>query len=409
MGGSAGRMKNIWEVREFTFKDLKTISQKLLSGEMDNVTEKLDGQNLMATWKNNDIRLSRNKTNLKNFGKNSLSIKELENKYDNRGYLQTGFVNAGKDLRNALNNTRLNLNDVFKEGEYWLNFEIIYTETENVIPYNNNVLSIHNLHKIDADGNTIEIMPDDVVDRIFKDPRERKFVPPEHTDVFKVIKTNTVNINPPNNYKELIKSFNSSISDIYYSNNLSENNTIQDYVEYLTRQYNKSSLYFIDDELTEAFVDRWAKGIKAPPINKLLKNSPDNIRSILRKYDNNSKTIVKKFEKNVESIFLKLSIYVLNNLDNLCAKNPVETKEAIQQKINTSLNKIKIDSDNNDIDVKSTHKILNTEYNRLMEAGGIKNVAPTEGIVFKYNDQLLKLTGSFSPINQIVGFYRYER
>ena len=39
--------------------------------------------------------------------------------------------------------------------------------------------------------------------------------------------------------------------------------------------------------------------------------------------------------------------------------------------------------------------------------GGFNAIMPTEGIVFKYNEKLFKLTGAFAPINQLLGYMRF--
>jgi len=54
-GGAYGHMAHPFDDKDLTFKDLKNIIERGLGGELhreDNVTEKLDGQNLMISWKN---------------------------------------------------------------------------------------------------------------------------------------------------------------------------------------------------------------------------------------------------------------------------------------------------------------------------------------------------------------------
>jgi hypothetical protein len=53
-GGAYGHMAHPFDDKDLTFKDLKNIIEMGLGGELnreDNVTEKLDGQNLMISWK----------------------------------------------------------------------------------------------------------------------------------------------------------------------------------------------------------------------------------------------------------------------------------------------------------------------------------------------------------------------
>ena len=41
--------------------------------------------------------------------------------------------------------------------------------------------------------------------------------------------------------------------------------------------------------------------------------------------------------------------------------------------------------------------------------GGIEAVVPTEGLVFKYNGNTYKFTGTFAPVNQITGLLKFSR
>ena len=53
-GGAYGHMAHPFDDKDLTFKDLKTIIEMGLGGQLnreDNVTEKLDGQNLMISWR----------------------------------------------------------------------------------------------------------------------------------------------------------------------------------------------------------------------------------------------------------------------------------------------------------------------------------------------------------------------
>ena len=52
-------------------------------------------------------------------------------------------------------------------------------------------------------------------------------------------------------------------------------------------------------------------------------------------------------------------------------------------------------------------KFLKRELARLQDIGGFNAILPTEGIVFKYNEKLFKLTGAFAPINQLLGYMRF--
>ena len=51
MGGAAGHMSHPFDDKDLTFKDLKKMIEQSLGGDLKETTEKLDGQNLMISYK----------------------------------------------------------------------------------------------------------------------------------------------------------------------------------------------------------------------------------------------------------------------------------------------------------------------------------------------------------------------
>ena len=52
---------------------------------------------------------------------------------------------------------------------------------------------------------------------------------------------------------------------------------------------------------------------------------------------------------------------------------------------------------------------VEAELERLNRIGGVESIIPTEGLVFKYNGKIYKLTGTFAAINQLMGIIKYGR
>ena len=76
-GGAYGHMAPPFDDKDLTFGDLKKIIELGLSGQLnreDNVSEKLDGQNLMISWRDGKLITARNKGHLKNRGETALDI-----------------------------------------------------------------------------------------------------------------------------------------------------------------------------------------------------------------------------------------------------------------------------------------------------------------------------------------------
>jgi len=50
---------------------------------------------------------------------------------------------------------------------------------------------------------------------------------------------------------------------------------------------------------------------------------------------------------------------------------------------------------------------LKIQLEKFEAIGGSSAIVPSEGLVFKYKGNLYKFTGSFAPINQILGSLRF--
>ena len=67
MGGVFGHMSHIYDNPSMTFGQIKDIMTKASAGQLENVTEKTDGQNLFITW-NNGLKAARNTGDIKKGG-----------------------------------------------------------------------------------------------------------------------------------------------------------------------------------------------------------------------------------------------------------------------------------------------------------------------------------------------------
>ena len=52
-------------------------------------------------------------------------------------------------------------------------------------------------------------------------------------------------------------------------------------------------------------------------------------------------------------------------------------------------------------------KKLEGQLKKLEAIGGFGSIVSSEGITFTYGDKLYKYTGTFAPINQILGLLKY--
>lgn len=85
-----------------------------------------------------------------------MSSNELKEKFKDRGGLTQAFSFAADDLFAAISklSDKEKVN-IFKNGKKWMNFEILYIGSENIIHYGENSLVMHGTKEYDTEGNVI--------------------------------------------------------------------------------------------------------------------------------------------------------------------------------------------------------------------------------------------------------------
>jgi hypothetical protein len=96
-----------------------------------------------------------------------------------------------------------------------------------------------------------------------------------------------------------------------------------------------------------------------------------------------------------------LVLVVLKNASNFVAANPSAEMQRLHNQIRTEASKIKTNGGTDQI------AKVEAELDRLSRIGGVESIIPSEGLVFRYNGKIYKLTGTFAAINQLMGIIKY--
>ena len=162
----------------------------------------------------------------------------------------------------------------------------------------------------------------------------------------------------------------------------------------------------LSDDVKNGLLLRWAYNDKKTlGIKDIKKMVDDNQMKAIKDYDS-PKNIRAKQKENMrpfEDLFLELGSDVLKNVANFVAANPKKEMQRLHAQIRSEASKIKKNGDLSQIER------VERELARLERIGGVESIMPTEGLVFKLNGKLFKLTGTFAAINQLMGIIKYGR
>jgi hypothetical protein len=407
-GGAYGHMSHPFDDNNLTFGDLKKIIKLGLSGKLnreDDVTEKTDGQNLMITYRDGKVLAARNKGQIKNRGQNALDINAVAKKFSGRGDIRDAFVFAMKDLSRAISSLSDKQKDkVFKNGEIFMNLEVIYPASSNVIDYDKQILQFHNSIKYDKNGNAVgEVkgsgrMLQGMIKQVNQDIGKH----------FKIIKPKVLALPKKIDFGKKVDIYYKRVNKLQSQFGLKDTDTLglyhQSYWEEYIYNAGRQFGYNVPKTILKKLTKRWAffdKSYKIPNIRKDLKKQPKFLEWVMNTDKLDHTNIVRKNMLPFEKIFFSVGADILLNLSNFIAANPSKAVEKIRKDIVKASNQVRAGGD-----VKKMKK-LKQQLEKLNSIGGLKKIVPVEGIVFKYKGKTYKFTGAFAPVNQILGLVSF--
>ena len=403
-GGAYGHMAHPFDDNELTFGDLKKIITDGLGGNLsreDNVTEKLDGQNIMISFKDGKLIAARNKGHIKNGGKTALDKKGIASKFKGRGDIKNAFVFAMKDLEKAIKSLSDKQKEkIFNNGYNFMNLEVMWPKSENVVNYDKAELVFHGALIYDDKGNVKgevkgsgRVLAGMIKQRNQNIQKKYKIGKPVFLDVPK-----------HQDFGTMKSKFIGELNKLRNQYGLKDNDTLglyhqsywEEYIYNAAQQFN----YDITDDILENLTKRWAffdKSYKIPTIRKELKDESEFLEWVLKTDKENHKKMVKENMKPFETLFFEVGAEILKNVKGFMAANPNKSVQNIRKKLNTSIENVIASGD------KKKLNTLKLQLDKLNKIGGVDAIVPSEGIVFKYKGKTYKFTGAFAPINQITG------
>jgi hypothetical protein len=403
-GGAAGHLAHPYEDGSLTFADIKEMVKRGLVGGLDAegpVTEKLDGQNITFTVRDGRVVFARNKGQIKNRGQDALDVSGVRSMFagHENPNVERAFTQSAEDLETAINALPPEQRDeMFKNGSKFMNVEVIFPDTKNVIPYDKPVLVFHGTIEYDDAG---EEIGRDVEDGKLLDKRLQA-VNAQKQKTFGIAGPQAITFNDADTIrsKEKLQKYGADIARMQTEFGLDEKSTIDDYKKaWWSREIDNMGIDWTPEE-REKLIIRWATGEKK--FNAKHIEDPEKKKFFKEFEDKQLKGMQKRAGRPLERLFLKLGADSLLRITNTLSANNPKIAIELKQEVADIIRQVKETGDENQL------AVLQREMERLEDIG-IDNIVPTEGVVFIYNGKPYKFTGAFAPINQILGILKFKR
>lgn len=392
-GGAAGHMLHPSDYDDLTLSDIIELIQNLFSGKIENITEKIDGTNIQATMNSSgEVVFVRNKGDLNSL-KGGMSIDDMAIKWADKPNVANTFVTAGNIIKQVFEKIGKEFFNPDPATKILVNCECVTAGVTNIIPYPSDQVDFHDLWIYKYNGS--EWVKDSVTKQGLNVLNDAcKFIDKAQITPNIIISMTDKNESLSNKYVKEIKKI------------MKNSNTIE---EFKRNQFNKyisiNYPWLLDDETgVDLLFNRWIKGNKGSAFNirnikKIYSNNIDDI-SILDK--TKYKDIIDYCYGPLDNFFAKLGNEIINMCKEIINSN---SKDKVILQLKQELNKVISDVNNsNDLDLKYR---LERQLNRLEKLGN--QINPVEGIVFNYKGKIMKLTGSFAALNQILGSIKYGK
>ena len=388
-GGAGGHMAHPIDYTDFTGEQLIELVDNLFSGKIETMKEKLDGMNINASMnEKGEVVFIRNNSE-RNLPEGGMSIKDMETKWEGKDHQLKVYIQSGKIIEQIFSKLPVKYFNPKPGVRKIINCECIIEGKTNIMPYAKDRVAFHGYKlyeltdKLDKNGNKSWVEIDDIegdVDLLYKAAEGIDAAKPRPNLVIKSIEDG----------KKFSRYFSKAIYRLFDNENLKITDTIEDWK--FTR-FEKIKPEWLDKNVKEIF-NRWFNKDKSFKANELKKIYPEHYSEV--KDDKFGKPFIDKVMEPLDNLFLAIGNELIDLLDGFTNKD--------------SHNKV-IATLRNDMDetIKLVKQSGSTEaqdkvernLNRLKALNDKYNSA--EGVVFTYKGRLMKLTGSFAAINQILG------
>lgn len=382
-GGQAGHMAHPFDYTDFTANDLIDLVDSLFKGKIENLKEKLDGMNIMATMNNNgETVFIRNNSNL-NSEKGGMSIEDMIEKWAEKEHQKKVFTQAGEIITKIFNKLGKDFFNPDSTHRKVINCECIIAGKTNIMPYAADRVAFHGykIYKL-VDGKYKEV--EDIeghVDDIYKAAEGIDAAKPRPNLIIKSVEEGI----------KFAANFTKAISKLWEDEGLKNDASIE---EWKKIRYKKFAPDWCKDD--NDIFNRICNGDKSVNAIKLKKRYPDHKDDIASLDKDLRVVIVGKIMEPMDNLFLSIGNELIDLLDGFVNSG---AKDKIIKSLKADLESTVAEVEKSD-SVKAKDK-LEKSLQRLQALGNKYNAA--EGVVIMYKGRRLKMTGSFAPMNQALG------
>ena len=415
-GGFGGHMSHLYENPELTFKQIKDVFEKASAGELEG-TEKTDGQNLYVSFsiKDGQAKAVRNKGQIKAGGLNADQLADQYKDHPNPN-VKNAFVDTFKTFEIVVKNIPDEMKEKFfgSDANIFYNAEVMDPRSSNVIYYDIPTLLIHRaghsqidketgkISSVDSEqfesfaqalGDALAAAQEKVVDRKFN------------------VQLNALKKLEAMADDQVAKEFSDRLEKEINQYGISDNQTIAEYLASKLRAGRLADLDIPEPSMT-LLVKRLIQELQEDEKGAYKKIHYNLIKKGLDKESAKKVAELVKAESKIfseeispiEKIVHDFAIEALKTLESAFIIDNKKETERLKKEVQKAIDIIQASEDT---DREIRIDVLEQQLEKLKDVDRIYTAA--EGFVFDLDGHTYKFTGTYAPVNQILGLFKYGR
>jgi len=398
-GGAVGHLMHLYDNRDLTFNEIKSILSDAASGKLTKASEKLDGLNLVFSFdvSTGSLKVARAGGDIKRGGMDAAS---LANKFVGRGNLEEAFDSAFKVLQGAITSLpeKAKLTVFGPNTNRWYSVEIIYTLNPNVINYDSNSVIFHGWPVFKVEDGNVEMSEDDVggvdiltgyIDKMQKavDVRGWKIQGPAIVRMKKL------------SDGSILSTAIAQIDEAVSAAGVKSSATLGDYLR--AKMQEDVADLGVAKSVAEMIVSRCLQDEDAPNLVAIKKMSDKSDHEAITTFVKASPGLLKNYIRPIELAINDFAVELLRGLESTLINDTGAEVERLKGEVSSAISSIESSGD---------EKAMTVLANQMAKLKSIESItSPVEGVVFIWKGNAYKFTGSFAAANQILGLFKYSR
>lgn len=389
--GPEAHILNFYEDLDMPLEELKEVIQALLEGNVENVEEKMDGQNLTFTVRDGKVETFSKGVTWKRLQSPGVKIEDYQEKYSHIPSVRDAFIRSHESLQEAVNQNPSVSERLFQDGKVVIEALTMIPENPNTIVY---------------DSPTIRFVRPYALDPSLGGEYDQRAYQ-EFVKIAESIKTPVklgtvpiIELKKILNAEEIAIKLQEKLSELMQRAGVDSSGTVGDVIEGLVKEKLRKK------GLPEGVVQKAAIRIGRKNKQALSKKDAERFGpGVWEKIQEiESGPFLDEAIIPLESILQRLATEVFRHAEFVLASNETKSGEDLRGFVK----RVKNASANSKLlaDPKQTEAIR-VALERIGDEEAFEKAV--EGIVFRWKGKTRKLTGLFTPINKLRGFFAYGK